>query len=190
MAIDEVALALERGFLAREFLTWLWFRCEVEGGEFELNGTPLAMVVEDALALSTLEPDGTRVTVRGGTPTERPEAANALALGLLLRKARLLLAQGEREWHFSLDGDTLDVTGVKVPEPSEEDKDEEEDPLVAKLEAGEQLKEWMDGLFRQFLELRLTDDWERIEIPRLSGWLRMKLDRSWELVGSAAEAAD
>lgn len=188
MAIDEVALALERGFLAREFLTWLWFRCEVEGGEFQVGQTELAMVVEDALALATLEPDGTKVTIRGGTPTERPEAANALGTGLLLRKARLLLAQGELEWTFTLDGETLDVTSVKVPEAPEgsaEEESEEEDPLVAKLEAGEQLREWTDALFRQFLELRLADDWDRIEVPRLSGWLRMKLDRAWETVGAA-----
>lgn len=189
MAVDEVALALERGFLGREFLTWLWFRCEVEGGNFEVGGTELGLVVEDGLALATLEPDGAKVSIRGGTPTTRPEAAGALGTGLLLRKAKFVLASGDREWQFSLEGENLDVGSVKVPDPPEQEEGaagEDDDPLVTKLEAGEQLREWLDALYIQFLEVRLGKDWDRIEVPRLGSWLRTKLDAAWETVGAAS----
>src|SRR5204862_435326 len=86
--------------LAQEFLTWLWFRCEVEGGEFDLEGGAAAVVVEDALSFTSWDPDGTKATVRGGTPTIRPEAASALAAGLTLKRAKLLVARGDRERAF------------------------------------------------------------------------------------------
>src|SRR2546425_237240 len=114
----------DKSFLGRDFLTWLWFRCEVEGGEFDLGTTPeeqVALVVEDALALVAAAPsdddDQTVMSLRKGKPTLRPEAASALGAGMTLRKARLYAARGQREWHFTLDGDTLDVSSLKTPDP-------------------------------------------------------------------------
>lgn len=185
---EDLAFAAERSFLAQEFLTWLWFRCEVEGGEFELESGPAAFVVEDALSFSSWDPDGTRASVRGGTPTVRPEAASALAAGLTLKRARLLAARGEREWHFALDGETLDLMGVKVPEREDDAEDDGVDLLAEKLALGEELRAMVDGVYQVFLGVRLGDDWASIELPRLNDWVRQKLDRAWQevLVGGAA----
>ncbi|MBI3726189.1 hypothetical protein HY251_19845 [bacterium] len=115
----------DRSFLGRDFLTWLWFRCEVEGGEFELSlegekeDSRVALVVEDALSLVSTGEDGSVMTLRKGTPTLRPEAASALASGMTLKKARVFAARGPREWQFTLDGDTLDLGSIKTPEPDE-----------------------------------------------------------------------
>jgi hypothetical protein len=185
MAADDLAFAAERSFLAQEFLTWLWFRCEVEGGEFDLESGGVAVVVEDALAFSSWDPDGTRATIRGGTPTIRPEAAGALGAGLVLRRARLLVARNDREWHFSLDGETLDLLGVKVPEREDEAEDDGVDLLVEKLAAGEELRAIVDGLYQQFLAVRLADDWDGIEVPRLNDWVKTKLEKAWREVTTA-----
>lgn len=173
---EDLAFALERSFLAQEFLTWIWFRCEVDGGEFDLPEGSMAVVVEDALSLVSWDEDDTRVGLRGGNPTLRPEAANSLAAGLMLRKARLFAARGDREWQFSLDGETLDLSGVKVPETPE--GEEVEDPLADKLAACEELRGMIDALFRLFLGVRLCPDWERIEVPRLQAWVGQKLERA------------
>lgn len=183
---EDLAFAAERSFLAQEFLTWLWFRCEVEGGEFELDSGPVAMVVEDALSFTSWDPDGTRASLRGGTPTVRPEAASALAAGLTLKRARLLAARGEREWHFSLDGETLDLLGVKVPEVEDKGDDDGVDKLAEKLALGEELRAMVDGLYQVFLGVRLGPDWARIELPRLNDWVRQKLDRAWQEVLAAS----
>jgi len=179
---EDLAFAIERSFLAQEFLTWLWFRCEVEGGEFKVGDQEVAVVVEDALALTSWDEDGTRVTVRGGTPTLRPETAGALAGGLTLKKARLLVAVGDREWQLTLDGDGLDLSSVKVP-PAE---DEDDDPLAEKLAAGEELRDLVDGLYEEFLALRLgSADWDQIEVPRIVDWVKRKLESAWGQVGVA-----
>src|SRR5256714_13963213 len=124
MANDDLG---ERSFLGRDFLTWLWFRCEVEGGEFDLpsgdsrKSEPTAVMVEDALSLVSVEEDGSVMKLRKGSPPARPEAASALAAGLTLKKARLLVARGPREWQLTIDGDTLDVSGLKTPSPEQDE---------------------------------------------------------------------
>jgi hypothetical protein len=175
---EDLAFAVERSFLAQEFLTWLWFKCEVEGGEFELaDSSGAAVVIEDALSLTSWDEDGTKASIRGGNPTLRPEAASALKAGLTLRKARLIAAKGDREWHFSLDGETLDLLSVKVPALPE--GDDAEDPLAEKLAAGEELRDLVDQLFGQFLGLRLASDWDAIEVPRMKSWGNDKMTLAW-----------
>lgn len=178
---EDLAFALERSFLATEFLTWIWFRCEVEGGNFELPSGELSLAIDDALSLSSYEDDGLKATLRGGGPTRRPEAANALASGLLLSRARLIAARQSREWMFSLDGATLDCLGIKVVEP---DTDvDPDDALADKLAAAEELRVAVDELYREFLALRLSADWESIELQRLKTWVREKLTHATANVG-------
>ena len=63
---EDLAFALERSFLAQEFLTWLWFRCEVEGGDFRLpDSGEVSLLVEDALSLASWDDDGTRAFAQG-----------------------------------------------------------------------------------------------------------------------------
>lgn len=208
----------ERGFLGRDFLTWLWFRCEVEGGEFELPSAhggssqlqSTAVVVEDALALVSVEEDGSVMTLRKGTPTARPEAANALAAGMTLKKARLIVARGPREWQVTVDGDTLDLSGLKTPQPdAPEGTDEADEPtspdqveagetkkkkaarsedaaldeLAEKLDSADEARDAIEGLFKAFLDVRLTKDWEKVELPRMQTWVGSKLEKAAADVG-------
>lgn len=177
MAVEDLAFALERSFLASEFITWIWFRCEVEGGTFDLPSGGLSVAIEDALQLASWDDEGVKSSLRGGAPTRRPEAAHALAAGLLLSKARFVAARAGREWLFALDGQTLDLTSVKVID-AEEDGEEPEDALADKLAAGEELRLAIDELYDAFLALRLDADWEAIEVERLRGWVREKVARA------------
>lgn len=137
---------IERPFLPAEFLTWLWYRCEDHGGTFELEGGDFALAIDDALQLASWEEEGCRAAFKGGPagPTTRPEAARALAEGLLLAKARFVAARGVREWSFSLDY-RLDLIGVKVADPEDEG---ESDPLAEKLFAAQELRVAIEKIYR------------------------------------------
>jgi len=207
---SEASTSSEQSFLGRDFLTWLWFRCEAEGGEFDLGGRDgggqTAVMVEDALALASVDEEGAVMTLRKGMPTVRPEAASALAAGMTLKKARFFVARGPREWQFSLDGETLDVAGLKTPEiqdkeetPPEEGEaaaegeekaekkkpkdDEALDDLAEKLQSAEEAREVVEGLYRQFLGVRLAKDWDKTELPRMREWVTTKLDKAAVQVG-------
>jgi hypothetical protein len=206
---------LEQSFLGRDFLTWLWFRCEAEGGEFDLGGRDgggsTAVMIEDALALVSVDEDGSVMTLRKGSPTARPEAANALAAGMTLKKARVFVARGPREWQFTLDGETLDVGGLKTPEIDDKEEtpsgeaaeaetaeekaekkekaaakkaeDEALDDVAEKLLQAEEAREVVEALYKQFLGLRLAREWEKTELPRMREWVSLKLDKAAALVG-------
>jgi recombination associated protein RdgC len=202
--VDAAAAAGDRSFLGRDFLTWLWFRCEVEGGEFDISGTSTAVMVEDALALVSAAEDGSVMTLRKGTPTTTPQAASALAAGMALKKARLFVARGPREWQFTLDGETLDMGGLKTPEiddkpvessgggeesdPADPESDkparkkkagaEDLDDLAEKLLSAEEAREVVEGLYKGFLDVRLGKDWERIELPRMCDWVGTKVHKA------------
>jgi recombination associated protein RdgC len=210
----------EVSFLGREFLTWLWFRCEAEGGEFDLPAehgktNSVAVMVEDALSLVSFEEDGSVMTLRKGSPTARPEAASALAAGMLLKKARIFMAQGPREWQFTLDAETLDLGGLKTPELEEAEapaKEGEEkvsaeaiesgedgkkkkkkgaetdalDDVSEKLLSAEEARDVVEALFKGFLDVRLGKDWEKSEFPRMCDWVGVKLSKAAGEVGLAS----
>ncbi|MGE0711805.1 MAG: hypothetical protein AB7N76_30820 [Planctomycetota bacterium] len=177
---EDLAFALERSFLASEFLTWIWFRCEVEGGTFDLPSGGLSLAVEDSLTLVGWEDDAVKAALKGGTPTRRPEAANALASGLLLKKSRFVAARAGREWLFTLDAADLDLKGVKVVEADPEE--DPEDALADKLAAGEELRLAIDELYEHFLGVRLDEEWT-LEATRLRDWVRDKAVQAKAAIG-------
>ena len=83
------------GFLGEEFLTWLWFRIETEGGDFDLGrDRHVGVSFDDFIAFAPLDNDETEQTLRKGSPSRCAEAAAALRNGRRLTRARLVLAPG------------------------------------------------------------------------------------------------
>ena len=74
--------AESHGFLGEEFLTWLWFRWETQGGEFTLSGgRVVGVALDDFLTFAALNEDETEQTLRRGLPTRTAEARTALRQG-------------------------------------------------------------------------------------------------------------
>jgi len=108
-------------FLGEEFLTWLWFRLDTAGGDFDLGeGRSVAVAIDDFLAFAPRDDDETEQTLRKGLPTHSQEARAALRNGRRLRKAKLIVAEGPLQYGVTLDGTTMGLTGIKLPEDSEE----------------------------------------------------------------------
>jgi hypothetical protein len=162
-------------YLGREFLTWIWFLCEVEGGEFHPPSGTIELLVEDNLVFVGHDDDDSATQVKGGCPTMRPEAASALASGMTLRRAKVHAARDDREWSFTLDGESLDLRSLKVPAVEAEDPLEQ---LTERLQSAEELREVIEELYTQFLGTRLSNQWDEIEAERMRDWVRMKLERA------------
>lgn len=109
------------GFLGEEFLTWLWFRWETDGGEYDLSaGRRIGVALDDFLAFAAPSDDETEQTLRRGLPTRTAEARTALRQGHRLKKAKLIVADGSRQWVATLDASTMTLTGVRLPEDAED----------------------------------------------------------------------
>ncbi|MEZ6037495.1 MAG: hypothetical protein R3F29_08445 [Planctomycetota bacterium] len=163
--------AESHGWLGEEFLTWLWFRWEADGGEFTLpGGRIVGIALDDFLTFAAPTDDETEQTLRRGLPTRTAEARTALRQGRRLRKARMLVAEGERQWTATLDGPTLSLGGVKLPEDAEEcesDADRTADRAANWLA----LHEIVQGLYRLFLKDRLRPDYKTTGAAAQANWM-------------------
>jgi hypothetical protein len=159
------------GFLGEEFLTWLWFRWEQDGGEFTLpGGRIVGIALDDFLNFGAPSEDETEQTLRRGLPTRTVEARTALRQGRRLRKARLLIAEGSRQWSAVLDAPTLTLGSVKLPDDAEEcesDIDRTNDRAANWLG----LCEIVQGLYGLFLKDRLHSDYRQTSGELQAGWM-------------------
>jgi hypothetical protein len=159
------------GFLGEEFLTWLWFRWETTGGEFTLTGgRVVGVALDDFLSFAAPSDDETVQTLRRGLPTRTEEARTALRQGHRLTKARLLVAEGSRQWSAVLDAPTLTLGSVKLPDDDEESSTDAE--RTADRSANWlALHEILQGLFTLFLRERLRPDFTQAVAEPQARWM-------------------
>lgn len=158
-------------FLGEEFLTWLWFRTETEGGEFDLGGGRVVGIsFDDFIAFAPREDDETEQTLRKGLPTRSDEGRTALQNGHRLAKAKLILAMSDLQWSFTFMGATMQLSSIKLPDDSEDAESQEE---RSRERAAHFLlvQELMFSVYRQFLELRLDADYLKGPGERQAAWM-------------------
>ncbi|MFK7739210.1 MAG: hypothetical protein AB8H80_02715 [Planctomycetota bacterium] len=159
------------GWLGEEFLTWLWFKWETDGGEFTLSGGRIVgIALDDFLTFAALHEDETEQTLRRGLPTRTAEARTALRQGHRLRKARMLIAEGERQWTVTLDGPTLSLAGVKLPDDAEE-CETEVDRTADRAANWLALHEIVQALYGRFLKERLQEDFRDTIGEAQANWM-------------------
>ncbi|MEM1165033.1 MAG: hypothetical protein AAGI30_01945 [Planctomycetota bacterium] len=161
-------------FLGNEFLVWLWHRCDLGEGVFEVDGAEVAVVLDRSLDAECAWHRTGKLSLvaheSGIAPIRTPEAATALALGKWPRKAGLVLAIDGQPFSCTLAADRWIVTGAELPDPTEP----AESPREAaewRIEQTRRLDGALAGLFAQFIERRASDAWpgERADIRT---WIR------------------
>lgn len=179
-----------QGFLGREFLTWLWFRCEMDGGTFTLPqpkkaakakgakdddddapSNEIGIVFNDYVSLIAEGDDREENIVKKGSPHRSAEARTALLVGKVVSAAKIEIARGERSWAATVTGETLDLRSVKYPDPEGDDPEERAlDRLCAMQEVGE----IVDGLYGLFLGVRVSPEWGAVEVPAIQRWIKKR----------------
>jgi len=166
-------------FLGEEFLLWLWFRWETAGGEFNLPAgrhqwlgpVPryVGVAIDDVLQFAPSGDDDTVQTLRRGMPTRSAEARTALRQGHRVSHARLLIAEGERQWSVTLRGADMRCTGVKLPVDAdgiETDRERTDDRATNWRD----LHEIVAGLFGVFVRVRVSESWAK-EAAAIADWM-------------------
>lgn len=155
-------------YLGREFLTWLWFRSSLQNGIFEMSDGPLEVWFDAKLTLEAGGDVKESNVVKAENPTETSEAHAALLTGKLVSDARLRLVSGQKQWTISVKGDTLALSGIKIPALLSR---EDDDQLYERFMLIEEIEDTIAGLYQQFMELRLDDDAWRPEIQAIRAWV-------------------
>lgn len=157
-------------FLASEFLTWLLFRTERQiwewGGENGKRGFELWP--DDRLRLEAPLSGLTCDVLSGGSPSSSPEARAALAHGKMVQEARWKLIYEDRIWVFTLKAPDLDLRTVKMPELLTQ---EDDDRLRERITLLEHLEATVEDLYGRFLRLRISEAWDREELPAIARWI-------------------
>lgn len=165
--------------LGMDFLTWLWFFWENEGGTISAGaggaGEPFALMLEGPLTF-VVEGEGAHEAVlRKGMPLLSAEAKTALTSGKKLRRVKFLLARGDEAWAAAVDGADFAFRSLKVP------KGEPSEPAalfrqrMLNLEA---FTEVFYRLYERFLDLRRSArPWEKT-IDSMREWITARTGRA------------
>ena len=159
----------QKSFLGSEFVTWLWFQSEREGGAVELDeDKPCLVEFEKDLVLSSEAGDAQSSTLRGEAPTLAPEATAALAAGKKVKRARVRLTFGDAAWEAVLDAENFDWRGLKIDVPPSLPFNES---LPLRLAVLQEFHSVFDRLFGRFLDVRLDPDGWEAELGAMREWI-------------------
>lgn len=160
-------------FLGREFLLWLWFSSEQNGGLFQLpKAGEIEFLLEDRLVMEPVFGDGHRHLVTGMDATLSIEAAVALQINKVPSEIKVKIVQHARAWTFALRGDDLQLRSLKIPEVLTKHEDEKVFERVYLLEEIEAI---LSELFSMFLDNRIGDDWDQSH-SSIRSWILGKRD--------------
>lgn len=168
--MDLMDLINRTSFLGPEFLTWLWYRSDLQGGVFDAGGElgPFELWFDDKLVIAAPAVNAMESSFKGGHPASSVEARTSLRLGKLASEAKLRVVRASQEWSFVLKADQLQTTGIKIPAVLSQEDDE---VLNERMILVEQLDTMLKALLRQFLELRVSPAWENDELPAIRAWV-------------------
>ena len=189
----------KRRFVGREFLLWLWFEGELfDETLFVAPHGELGLAIERELALSNGK-ESTRI--QGHAPARTREAKESLRLGKLPERAGFRLVLGDREATFTLKAESLAIASLSLPKlvvdvdapapgelgapragrrrgkPTtvEEDAEREAEArgelLYDRLDRTREVESIIEALYRDFLRLRLGDNWAQLVLPSIRRWI-------------------
>jgi recombination associated protein RdgC len=166
----------ETRFLGQEFLTWVWYRSEINSQLLDIPGTgPVEVWFEDRLSLESGSGNSKQQVTCQGKDLDLAEARTALKEGKKVSQARLRLGVDGQEWRVTLKAEGLELGSVKTPKTLDPDEEEPEGlngRLLERVALTQVVIRILDGLYSDFIQVRLGETWEKDELPRIRRWLR------------------
>jgi recombination associated protein RdgC len=177
---DFMELWNEKLFLGQEFLTWLWLVTEENSRTMTLpGGREIEVWFENQLQL-TLGNGQNKRSVSIVTPEEPSEldwneAYAAVKQHKKVTKGTLRIKTDVTDWRLTLPHDTLTPQGVKVTTVKDPGEDNEDLGKIGiyldKLASTAELISILEAMFTSFINLRLSPEWETVELQRLQDFL-------------------
>lgn len=163
------ALKRNRTWLGREWLTWLLWRSNRTEAFAEHDGEPLHVIFVGPVVLQGLAGDATELRAKGHQTAYAEVLRPAFAQGLLLHRATLRLAHGERVFDVTLDAEHMAIQSARIPKVL---ADEDEAQLEERMMLTDLLCSLVDTLWAVFVAVRSdAATWETREVAGLRAWL-------------------
>lgn len=160
-------------FVGHEFLTWLWFVLEKEPGQIDIEKfAGFSARIGNRMVLENTYHQATETVIIKGEDVGLEEAMLSLKKGGMISEMNVIVSSDRQQWQLTVKGEGLTVSGLKIIDTME--MEPEEDPeavLLDRIAVCEQVMEWLFAVFRIFLKMRLSDDWDLRIIVDMRRWI-------------------
>jgi hypothetical protein len=170
----DVAIAYNRyRFLGNEFLTWLWYTLENRSSQLvEIDADLSTLEIGNRMVLENRRSEGLETITIKGDDAGLEEGLLALKKGALVTEMNLIYRSGDNTWQFNLKGESLNISSFKTPETAvTQTKEDIEGAVLEKIFLYEKVILFIEGAFRHFVRLRISEDWEKKMITQMKQWI-------------------
>jgi hypothetical protein len=171
----DVAVAYNRyKFLGHEFLTWLWFAIENDNKEFKgVWDQPFKLQVGNRVALENRAHGVIESVVIKGDDAGLEEGMLALSKGAVVTELNLEFTSESLKWLFTIKGENLNVSSLKIPPTAPIEKPEDlEGAVIEKADLYDAAIQLIDRLFHTYIHLRLSRQWSQDVVPKIKSWFQ------------------
>ena len=170
----DVAIAYNRyRFLGNEFLTWLWYTLENRSAQLaKIDADLSALEIGNRMVLENRRSVGVETITIKGDDDGLEEGLLALRKGALVTEMNLIYRSGDNTWQFNIKGESLNISSFKTPETAGTQTQEDiEGAVLEKIFLYEKVILFIEGAFRHFVRLRISENWDKNNITQIKQWI-------------------
>ena len=174
MPMLDVAIAYNRyKFIGNEFLTWLWFTIDTNQHLFKtVDETLTSLYLGNRIVLENSVNDATEIITIKGDDAGLEEGLLSLRKGAVVIEMNLSYKTENQAWKFTLKGESLSFSGLKVPETGPvETQADIEGMVLEKAYLYEKAIDLINRLYHFFLQLRFSVEWNQKTVPDIKNWI-------------------
>ena len=169
----DIAVAYNRyKFLGNEFLTWLWFMIETDQNRLHRYDPELVSLnIGSRLVLENTRNNAKETITIKGEDANLEEGLLSLKKGAVVTEIHLSYKSGAQHWQFSLKGESLNISNLKMPETGPVETPEDlEGAVIEKAYLMKKVIGLVNNLFFHFVKLRVSDEWRNQTVSRIRKW--------------------
>jgi hypothetical protein len=169
----DIAVAYNRyKFLGNEFLTWLWFMIETDQNRLRRYDPDLVSLnIGSRLVLENTRNNAKETITIKGEDANLEEGLLSLKKGAVVTEIHLSYKSSAQHWQFSLKGESLNISNLKMPETgSVETPEDLEGAVIEKAYLMEKVIGLVNNLFSHFVKLRVSDEWRNQTVSLIRKW--------------------
>ena len=160
-------------FLGNEFLTWLWFIVENDGERLnKIEEELVSLNIGNRIVLENKINDAVETITILGDDAGLEEGIISLGKGAVVIEINLLYKSGDNEWRFTIKGESMNISNLKIPETAIVESSEDiEGMVLEKAYLYEKVTKLIDNLFNEFIKLRVSGKWTESVVPQIRKWI-------------------
>jgi hypothetical protein len=170
----DVAVAYNRfKFIGNEFLTWLWFVVDTNQSYFKkVDESITSLYLGNRIVLENNINDAREIITIKGDDAGLEEGLLSLRKGAVVIEMNLSYKTENQDWTFTLKGESLSISGLKVPDTGPvETQADIEGMVLEKSYLYEKAIVLVNRLFNNFINLRSDAEWGEKTVPDVKKWI-------------------